>query len=141
MIVNDITELSIVDVLGRGVPNEESIALRVKERVNLGQYGIMLGVHSHSRLARPLQDSLFWFGDGMVDEGDWIFVNTGDGESRVTKSTDQLNSIFSVFWNKASTVFANSNVVPILFRVDAVDILEPPANVPQITGPRRLAQD
>jgi hypothetical protein len=141
MILNDITELSIVVVLGRGIPNEESIALRVKERVNLGQYGIMLGLHTHSKLARPLQDSLFWFGDGMVNEGDWIFVNTGDGEPRASKSTDQLNSIFSVFWNKKATVFANSNVVPILFRVDAVDVLEPPANVPQITEQRRLAQN
>ncbi len=133
MIVNDIPEISIVAVLGRGLPNEESIALRVREGVNLGQYGIMLGIYQHSKLARPLQNSLFWFGDGMVEKGDWIFVNTGEGQPRCSQTTDGLNHIFSVFWNKTATVFANSNLVPILFRIDGVEVLEPPEDVPQIS--------
>lgn len=131
MIVNTITELSIVTVLERGVPNKESIAIQVLERINLGQYGIMLGTYAQSGMATPFRDNLFWFGDGVVESGDWIFVETGKGEPRQLKDADQHN-IFTVFWNKPTTIFARSNIVPMLFRVDAVDVLEPPSDVPQI---------
>ena len=132
MIVSALTELTVVTILDRGLPNQECIAIKVNERVDLGQYGIMLGMYSHSKLAMPFQDNLFWFGDGYVDKGDWIFVNTGDGQPRSSRTNDQMNNVYSVFWAKQSTVFANSNIVPILFKVDAVDVFAPPENVPQI---------
>lgn len=138
MIVGDITELSIATVLDRGTPNRESIAIHVHERVNLGQYGIMLGTFAQSGMARPFQDNLFWFGDGFVEKGDWIFVNTGAGEPRKSRTNDQQNDVFSVFWNKRTTVFAKSNIVPILFRIDAVDIVNPPDDVPQISRSDKL---
>lgn len=132
MIVGEIAELTVISVLDRGVPNNECIAIKVNERVNLGQYGIMLGMYSHSKLATPFQDNLFWFGDGMVEKGDWIFVSTGEGQPRTSKTNDQQNSVYAVFWEKRTTVFANTNIVPILFRVDAVDVLMPPEDVLQI---------
>jgi hypothetical protein len=141
MIVNDINELSIICILDRGIANKEAIAISVNEDVDLGQYGIMLGLYDHSNRARPFQDSMFWFGDGMVTKGDWLFINTGEGDPRKTESADHLNNVFSLYWNKAATVFANSNVVPILFRVDAVDVLSPPENVPHIAEPRRLVKN
>ena len=141
MIVGDITELSIVTVLDRGTPNRESIAIQVLEKVNLGQYGIMLGAYAHSGMARPFQDNLFWFGDGVVEKGDWIFVNTGAGEPRKSKTNDQENDVFTVFWNKRNTVFAKSNIVPILFRVDAVGIVDPPDDVPQINQSDKLLSE
>ncbi|MGZ8947797.1 MAG: hypothetical protein ACXW1W_20515 [Methylococcaceae bacterium] len=132
MIVDQITEITLMGILDRGIPNKECIAMQVKDRVNLGQYGIMLGVYSESKLARPFQDNLFWFGDGLVEEGDWIFINTGDGEPRTSETIDKQNSIYSLFWKKKNTIFANTNIVPILFKIEAVNILEPPIDVLQI---------
>ena len=132
MIVATITELEVIAIVERGVPNKESIAIKAKESVNLGQYGIMLGTYSHSNAAFPFQDILFWFGDGLVENGDWIFVNTGEGRATSSKTFDQQHNVYSLFWGKRTTVFANSHVVPILFRVDAVHVLSPPTNLPQI---------
>lgn len=132
MIVADITELSIATVLKRGVPNNECIAIQVNERVNLGQYGIMLGTSYRDNSAIPFRDNLFWFGDAVVEAGDWVFIYTGAGKPTQTKAVNQINDVYSIFWGRLTTIFANTNVVPILFRIDAVNILRPPGDLPQL---------
>ena len=69
MIVADIIELTVMTVLERGVPNEECIAIMANERINLGQYGIMLGFYADFNSGIPFKDHLFWFGDGYVEKG------------------------------------------------------------------------
>jgi len=133
MIVSEIDELSVITILKNGIPNEECIAINVNQDINLGQYGIMLGSFNANNTATPFRDNMFWFGDGIVNKGDWLFIYTGYGEPTQTKGIDGIHESYSLFWGKANTIFANTNVVPILFRVDAVDILNPPANVPQIS--------
>lgn len=132
MILENLYELSINTVLKRGVPNEECIAIYVNQQINLGQYGIMLGRYSENNSAIPFKDNMFWFGDGIVEEGDWLFIYTGYGKSTQIKASDGIHNLYSVFWGKSNTIFADSNIVPILFRVDAVNVDTPPNNVPQI---------
>ncbi len=132
MRVGDIIDLKIIAVLDKGSPNKECIAIQAIEEANLGQYGIMLGMYSGGEGLVPFRDNLFWFGDGIVNKGDWIFIYTGAGEPRESKTADQKNNVYSIFWGKSITVFANPVIAPLLFRVDAVDILLPPENVPQI---------
>lgn len=132
MIVGTLEEIEVMAVLDRGTPNKESIALKVKQDANLGQYGIMLGIYDHVGNAQPVYDQLFWFGDGWVFEGDWIFVNTGPGAGRKDRSKDDNYDYFSLYWGKTATIFANANVVPILFRVDAVNVQPAPMNLPQL---------
>lgn len=132
MIFPTIAELSVVTVLDRGIPNRECVAIQANEPVDLGRVGIMLGVFGTNQMALPIQDQLFWFGDGNIQAGDWIFVNTGDGEPRFGKTNDDKNNVYTVFWKKSKTLFANSNIVPILFRIDAVQVFLPQTDVPQI---------
>jgi hypothetical protein len=133
MIVNDIVELSVAAVLNRGEPNQECIAIQVHSPINVGQYGIMVGVfHHQTGMAMPLMDNLFWFGDADVKPQDWIFVNTGLGQANSGKLSDNTGDYYSVFWGRKQTMFANSNLVPILFRVDAVVMPKPPADKPQL---------
>jgi hypothetical protein len=132
MIVANLTELAVMAVLDRGVPNEECIAIQANERINLGQYGIMLGAYAQLNSAIPFRDHLFWFGDGFIEKGDWIFIYTGMGEPRKSTTPDGANNTYTVFWGKPTTIFASTNVVPLLFRVDAVDVISPPENKPQI---------
>jgi len=132
MIVANLEELTLMAVLNRSVPNEECIAIKSNERINLGQYGIMLGVYTQPNGAIPFRDHLFWFGDGFIEKGDWLFIYTGAGEPRKTTTSDGANKIYTVFWGKPATAFANTNIVPLLFRVDAVDVISPPENQPQI---------
>lgn len=136
MIVKDVTELTITAILERGVPNRECIALRANEFVNMGQFGLMLGRYGDGKSATPYFDNLSWFGDGLVKSGDWIFVYTGSGTASKRPATNGTNEICSLFWGKPTTIFAESSIAPILFRVDAVDVLAPPGNLPQHPVPQ-----
>lgn len=126
MIVGNIEELSIIDVFDRGVPNRECIAIAVNTSVNLGQYGLFIGVRGPAGFAMPIKDNLFWFGDGIVNRDDWIFVYTGPGSPRANPLPNTSNFTYSVHWGRNLTVFFNPELVPILFRIDAVIIGKPP---------------
>lgn len=134
MILAAITELSIIGVYERGVANQEYILIQANQAVNLGQFGIMLGYRAADGLANPYNDHLFWFGDGVVQQGDWIFIYTGKGEPRTNDVPGQNQKMYSLHWGKGTTIFAHSEVIPILFRADAVQLSVPPLNLPQGTG-------
>lgn len=123
MILNLITELRIVGVFDRGIPNQERIVLSVNEAVNLGQYGLMVGVRGSNGFAFPIRDNLLWFGDATVKKGDWIFVYTGPGEAKGSTLPNTQYNLYSVHWGRQYTMLGDSNVVPLLIRVDAVQVL------------------
>lgn len=130
MIVADVTDLTVTNVLSRGEPNSECVVIRANNAVNLGQYGIMLGGYTGVQSAIPYFDNLYWFGDGFINANDWMFVYTGAGTVGMTRSVDNLNDIYSLFWGKPTTIFDDPIVVPILFRTDAVYVPEPPDHTP-----------
>lgn len=132
MIVGDLTELSILGVYDRGTPNQERIVIAIRETVNMGQYGLMLGVRAGEGTAMPIRDNLLWFGDGIVNKGDWLFVYTGPGEARVSTIQNSTEKIYSVHWGRTQTIFASPDMSPILFRVDAVNVAADPINLPQL---------
>ena len=131
MIVQSLTELTVAAILNRGVPNKECVSLKANEAVNMGQFGLMLGRYGQGSSAVPYFDNLFWFGDGLIKPGDWLFVYTGSGKASKIPAANGVNEIFSLFWGKPTTLFAESIITPILFRVDAVSVPPPPSNVPQ----------
>ena len=92
----------------------------------------MLGRYNDPHSALPYFDNLFWFGDGIVKSGDWLFIYTGSGTPASRKASNGLNDIYTLFWGRPTTLFAETSIAPILFRVDAVSILTPPTNQPQL---------
>lgn len=132
MIVTDLPELDIHPVADRGAPNQERVVIYINETTNMGQYGIMLGHQTGKGSANPYQDNLFWFGDGILNKGDWILLYTGNGTPKVDKWEPTGGDVYSIHWGRSTTVFANTNIVPILFRVDAVQVGLPPGDVPQL---------
>lgn len=122
MIVTDIYELEIVGLFDPGIPNIERIAILAKQSVNIGQYGLMVGVRGEGGAAFPLKDNLFWFGDAQLNEGDWLFIYTGAGKARVSDLPNGNGRLFSIHWGRPITIFHVHELVPILFRVDAVFI-------------------
>lgn len=133
MIIADLSELLLYPVAKRGVPNEERIPIFVQETTDMGRYGIMLGQPGIQGLTLPFQDNLFWFGDGVVDSGNWILVYTGSGSPRRFDWTQPPGSqVYVVHWGRSKTMFANSQVVPILFRTDAVAVGKPPDDLLQL---------
>lgn len=133
MILPSLSELLLYPVSDRGVPNSERIPILVQEHTDMGKFGVMLGRMNENSLATPYQDNLFWFGDGMVKPGDWIFLYTGNGTPKTDDwHTPQGSKIYSVHWGKSKTIFANSAIVPILFRTDTVQVGTVVEDLPQL---------
>lgn len=130
MLVDNLTELKIVGVFDRAVPNKERVVITIEDTVNMGRYGLMLGVRAGNGTAVPIHDNMLWFGDGVVNKGDWLFVYTGPGNP-VSSASLGSSKIYSVYWQKTQTVLASPDIVPILFRVDGVSIPADPVNLPQ----------
>lgn len=136
MIVADMQDLKLFAVADRGVPNKERIPIQVLKQTDMGKYGILVGVSSYYKLAVPVHDNLFWFGDGIVNAGDWILVFTGSGGPRADDWSNPPGSkVYSLHWGRPTTVFANSTVVPILFGIEAVDVGLSPSDLPQLIAP------
>lgn len=129
MNVNLITEMTIVGVFDRGVANQERIMIRVNETVNMGQYGLLLGLRSEGAAAIPINDCFYWFGEGLVHSGEFIFVYTGPGEPVDSILPDNKTKTYSLHWGRDTTVLQNIEVVPILFQTDAVFVFQ---NQPQL---------
>lgn len=133
MIVSDIAELLLYPVVDRGMPNSERIPLLVREQTDMGRYGLMVGYTGQNGFAMPFRDNLFWFGDGLVNQGDWIFIFTGEGTPRTDNWDNPPGSkIYTVHWGRPQTMFATSIVVPVLFRTDFVQVGQPQVDQPQI---------
>lgn len=122
MIVQDLNEIKIVGVFDRGVPNQERIVLNVIETVNLGQYGIMVGIRAAEGTAFPIRDNLFWFGDGLVNQGDWLTIYTGPGKAQTNQIPNSESKLYSIHWGRDTTILGSKEFSPILFRIDAVQI-------------------
>jgi len=134
MRVGDITELFLMGVFDRGKPNQERIVLFVNELVNMGQFGLMLGVRQQDGFAFPIRDNFYWFGDGYVSPGDWIFLYTDPGEPRNSVIPNSSNNTYSLHWGRDEVILGNPEIVPILFRVDAVNILTETPALPNSSG-------
>lgn len=138
MILEDITELSIVGTFERGVPNKERIVLRATQEVDAGSFGIFLGLRTATGMALPLRDRFLWLGDALLNEGDWIFIFTSKGEPRVTEAQGSQARIFSAYWGSPITMLQNPDIVPILMRFDGIFIGD--AGNPMLTNSRKPNQ-
>lgn len=130
MILQDLTEMNIVGVYDRGVPNQERIVINVRQTLNLGQYGVMLGIKATDGFAFPVRDNLFWFGDGLVFQGDWLFIYTGPGQARTSPVPNTSETLYSIHWGRPTTILNAKELVPILFRVDAVQVTNESLSIP-----------
>ncbi len=131
MIIPNIAELSLLEVWDRGVPNKECLAIGVNESVDMTQFALLAGTLSPQGGLIPHPDHFLWFGGAVVNAGDFIFVYTGSGEPRGTKAVNGTNDVYTVFWNRPKTVFANSAVIPALIKFGEVELLSSPTDLPQ----------
>lgn len=130
-----VQELELVGVFDRGVPNSERVVIRAKQATEMSQYGVFLGWNAGTdgrTIGIPLNDQFFWFGDGLLNADETIFLYTGQGEPRRTVVAGTQKSAVVIHWNRPTTLFAHSNIVPILFRLSEATIGQPMVNVPQL---------
>ena len=125
------SQLRIVEVMEPGVPNRERIAIQALSPCNTATFCLMLG-HMHlDGTASPIKDNLLWFGHAFINQGDWIFVFTGPGQTSVTPIENSTNKLISIFWGKENTVFQNRATVPMLCQMGTVNLPPQPEAKPQ----------
>lgn len=124
------SRLVLQGVYGRGVPNEERIVLMPSVPLSLTTLAIMLGWRTSPTSALPIRDNLFWFGEGEIELGSLVFLYTGSGEYRQTRMpTGEPAYVFH--WGRSSTLFANSNIVPLVVEFGAITVGTGPSDRPQ----------
>jgi len=118
----EISELTVWGVFDAGMPNLERIVIQANEIVDLANYGLMLGVRGQGGSALPVRDNLLWFGHARLNPGDWVFVYTAAGDARVHEVPNNSELMYSLHWGKKVTIFNSPELVPMLFRMDGVQM-------------------
>jgi len=129
----DINELQMFGVYDAGKANLERVVIRALQQVNLGDFGLMLGIGGHDGSAIPIRDNMLWFGHGVVEINDWLFIYTGAGETKVSDVPNTNERIISLHWGRSLTIFNGPEFLPILFRIDGVQF---PYVPPSLAGPQ-----
>jgi len=119
-----IFELTLVGVYERGVPNRERLVFQPTQTIDIGQFGILLGVTGSPGMAFPIRDNFFWFGNGVVSSGDWVLVYTCAGKPTGSIIPNTNSKVYTVFWGRPTVIFSDPSIVPVLFRMDAVSVGE-----------------
>ncbi|MDD4870969.1 MAG: hypothetical protein PHR77_10450 [Kiritimatiellae bacterium] len=133
MIFPDIIELLLLGVYDRGIPNQERIVLKVQERLNTAQYGVLLSISDlNSTAARPIWDNCFNFTEHIVDPGMILFIYTGPGSERRTTIAGTQIPAHVFHWGKKLTVFASTLITPIIFKVESIIVAPVPINRTQL---------
>lgn len=128
-----IEELQIFGVYDAGIPNLERIIVRAIQQVDLSSYGLMLGIRGHNGSAVPVRDNLLWFGHGIINRDDWLFVYTAQGQTRIIDVPNTAERIISIHWGRSTTLFNGPEFLPILFRLDGIQF---PFSPPLLPGPQ-----
>ncbi|WP_084297198.1 hypothetical protein [Pseudomonas sp. URIL14HWK12:I5] len=132
--IQPIDTLRIMDVQNHGVANQERIAIFVQKMCDLAEYCLILTLPTPEGGAVPVKDHMLWFGQGVVNPGDWIFVYTAAGSTTILPNlTNQPLPGFpplryiNMHWGKDHTVFQNRALSPMLIRIGGTGTLLPPA--------------
>jgi len=127
-----IVELTIVAVADAGVPNRERIVLRPTQEVNLGQFGMTVGIRNsdNPNLIVPITDFFFWFPNLVVEPPSWLFLYTGKGTYERTTVTGTSETAHVFHWARDTIIFAYFELVPVLFRHSSM-LIGPNSNRPR----------
>jgi hypothetical protein len=125
--------LHSIPVLDRGVPNRECVALRATQTVDLANYAIFVGIKMASGKAIPVIDHFFWFGNNIIQRDDWVFVYTRNGTKSYEPITDRpANKLLRLYWARTTVLFQNADVVPVVIRMEDIQIGHVPLQKPAL---------
>jgi len=114
-----IDEIALMGVFEAGIPNQERIAYRAQRQVNLAEYIVCLAATHPDGTVAPLTDHMLWLGGEHVDAGHWIFVYTGPGERRATKTLTGEPAIV-IHWGYRQTILSDQRIVPAMFHLGGI---------------------
>jgi hypothetical protein len=123
--------IRIIDVWGRGVANQERVAIAVDRRCNLGKYVLLQGVRgANGGVVTMTPATAFWFPDREVEAHSIVFVYTDTGTFTETFiSNDGLPSLQQLripalvyHWGSKETLFHHPLLVPVIIRASRISL-------------------
>jgi hypothetical protein len=115
-----ISELILVGVADRGVPNKERIVLRPTEAVNAGEFALIAVWISPEGHYYPIADTFFWPGNIQITPPSWLYVYTAPGTYSVSKIPKTNHPVHVCHWGRKEVMFHEDNVQPALIRLGGI---------------------
>lgn len=126
-LLEGLDDVATLQTFDRGIAGKERLLIRPHQFLQTAEYSVLLGLRAYRpRVALPIRDCSFWLGNGIVGPDDYVFIYTGSGEATVMPSIDGKGHAYVMFWGRATTVFTDPNVVPMLVKIGAILIGESP---------------
>lgn len=124
MILPPVYEFGEVTVHNPGIAGQERIIFRPTERLNLAEWGMLLGWQDDDSigLAMPIRDDFFWFGELEIHPPSWVVLFTGEGEFKTAQDPVKQTPVYCFYWGRKSPIFKFRELVPVLFKMGAVSI-------------------
>lgn len=120
-----LSELRIVDVVDRGIPNKKRIYLQAMTDLSLGTYLLSLGYPVGNQKVFPSFDQYFWFGNETVSANTWIIVYTGPGEPKVTAMPNESKDpVLALHWGKPQTILGDNSLHPFIVSFEGILVAE-----------------
>jgi hypothetical protein len=109
-------KLSIVQIVDRGVPNQERLHLSVSIYTDLSFFIVFDTVTTGVNSISSTPKHSFWFKPTQVKPGDNVVLYTGPGTDSQTRRADGGTDYF-FFWNLPKTIWDSAAARAVLFEV------------------------
>lgn len=101
--------------------------MRAQTSVQMESHCLLLAVRDPiSGVYQPLSDYFFWFGAGVVQPNEWVFVYTGPGDARKTNIQGSPDTAYVLHWGHPRTLLADHSITPLLIKLGSMTIADPP---------------
>jgi hypothetical protein len=114
-------EIDVLGVANRGTPNKERILAKARVSLELQEFLLLAGILQPDKTVSIIRNILFAFDQLTVPAGSWIVIYTGPGKSEVSRLATTLEPAYVFHWGFSEVLFTRPDIVPVFFRVNAID--------------------
>lgn len=120
--IQQITEIDLLGVWDRGVPNTERVVMQCHAGVELGDYCLVCGPPSPTGGIHPSPHHFYKFPFILVAPGSWIVLYTGRGQQFVAPMAGTNQPVHALYWGRDFTIFSDPAWSPALLRISGIGL-------------------
>ncbi len=109
-------KLEIISIHEAGKQNQEYVKLKAKETCNLINYVITDTTYVKENTISNKLRNMYWFLSAEVAKGDYVFLRTGKGTSRIY-ANQAGTTTHEIFWGLDRPVWNNAGDCAVLFEI------------------------
>jgi hypothetical protein len=138
-------EIQLLGVADRGVPNKERVLARTLNVMHLGKYVLTAAVLQPDRTVNIIPNMLFIFHNFQLLKSSWVVIYTGKGNQEISRLPTSHEPAYVFHWGFDQVIFSRRDIVPALFRIEALNYEGSPGVLPletqdqKLLGPSRLS--